>query len=145
MPCFFLPPSPFLSLSCSSYLVMFVLTDLQLREVVVACDDATTQLRLREAELTRARAEIDRLEDKLAALESDVASLRAEADGAASHAKEVGRSYHIRKDEYVALEAKFKVVADEVVQVRTEKEVEIAELKLQLETESRKVRTNKKT
>ena len=69
------------------------------REAIVACDDAISQLRVRDGELSRARAEVDKLEEKIIGLETDVASLRAEADGAASHAKEVGRSYQIKKDE----------------------------------------------
>jgi chromosome segregation ATPase len=112
---------------------------LQLREAIVACDEAITQLRVRDGELARARTEVDRLEEKISGLEGDVASLRAEADSVASHAKEVGRSYKIKKDEFVELEDKYKVVADEVAQVKGEKEAEIAELKVRLESESRKV------
>jgi transcription elongation factor Elf1 len=119
--------------------VFYLLTDLQLREAIVACDDAITQLHVRDGELSRARTEVDKLEERIAGLETEVASSRVEANGALSHAKVVGRSYQIRKDEVTELEAKYKAVVDEVAQVKSEKEAEIADLKDQLKAESRKV------
>lgn len=111
----------------------------QLRAANVARDDALHQLKLSEGELSRARSASEKLELKVEELDKEIASLREEANSASSKAKEMGRGYEKKKEEFEEAETKYKVVADEVKQIRDEKDAVIADLKAQLEAETRKV------
>lgn len=109
------------------------------RAANAARDDAMHQLKVCEGELSRARAASDKLEQKVEELEKEVAVLSGETDAAASKAKEMGRGYEKKKEAFEELEAKYNVVAEEVKQIRDEKDSVIANLKAQLEAETRKV------
>jgi predicted nucleic acid-binding Zn-ribbon protein len=79
------------------------------------------------------------LEERVEELESEVVKLRTEVDSESSRATDAGRSYVTKKEEFAELENKFKVVKEELAQIKNDSDTEVANLKVQLDVATRKV------